>query len=65
MMPASAASEDPIAQLAIETRSELWPNNWSSSGLSTEARIDVPTRVRLSRYHSPPATSADTRMVIT
>ena len=48
-MPPSAASEMPIAQESAATWSGLPPNSLSSSGLSTEARIAVPIRVRVSR----------------
>ena len=47
-MPASAAREMPIAQDSEATASGLPPNSWSSTGLSTDARIAVPIRVRLS-----------------
>ena len=47
-MPASADSEMPIAHDSAAIRSGRPPYSWSSSGLSTEARIAVPIRVRFS-----------------
>ena len=46
-MPPSAESDMPIAQASAATRSGRPPKSISSSGLSTEARIAVPIRVRL------------------
>ena len=47
-MPPSPASEMPIIQASAATCSGLPPKSRSSSGLSTEARIAVPMRVRVS-----------------
>ena len=63
-MPPRPASEMPIIQARAATCSGLPPNSRSSSGLSTEARIAVPTRVRVSSTKRPAATTTEAMIVI-
>ena len=62
--PDRAAVANPSAQAALDTMSGLDPLSWTSSGLSTTARIRTPSRVPDSRKRRATATAtAAARMI--
>ena len=63
-MPASAASEQPSAQLSDESRAGRVPLRRASERSSTTARIDTPVRVPNRKTRRPAATATASTMAM-
>ena len=63
-IPASAASDDPIAHASEDARSGFAPCRAASVGLSTTARIDRPMRERLRNTLRPTAIAIPNAIVM-
>ena len=63
-MPASAASDEPIAHASDDARSGFAPCSAASVGLSTTARIASPMRERLRNSRRPTAIAMPSTIVM-